>query len=160
MNKRIRRDALDSEDSQEQVAEEQEEQTPPLDDFDSSANSSVNGPSQGLGNELQANATSADASGASAGKKRKHMDILEKMVEIVHLSIKAQEKNAQILADAIYGVNDRFKLGEKLESLGFCDDEVVQVVLKISENPNLCSVFWGLTDTQQSLFIRTILGSN
>ncbi|MED6191287.1 hypothetical protein PIB30_114763 [Stylosanthes scabra] len=79
------------------------------------------------------------------------------MATNVQLSTEAQGKHVQILADAISGVNDKLKLGEKLESLGFGNDEVVQVVLKFSENPNLCSHFWGLTDAQRSSLIQAIL---
>ncbi|MED6221262.1 hypothetical protein PIB30_118112 [Stylosanthes scabra] len=145
-------------DAQEQAAEEQEyqTQTPPLDDFDFS-DPTTNGPSQGIGN---GGATSSEAGGTSAklsGKKRKHIDILEKMATNVQLSTEAQGKHVQILADAISDVNDKLKLGEKLESLGFGNDEVVQVVLKFSENPNLCSHFWGLTDAQRSSLIQAIL---
>ncbi|XP_015957572.1 uncharacterized protein LOC107481776 isoform X1 [Arachis duranensis] len=145
-------DAINGFNTQEQVHEEEEDQIPGLDEFEVSANTSFDG-EQGAASHSEAGAASARHS----GKKRKQNDILERMVECVRFSIAAQEKHVQILADAISGVNERFKIGEKLEQLGFSDDEVVQVVLKFSDNSNLEKSFWSLTNSQKSALVRSIL---
>lgn len=47
------------------------------------------------------------------------------MAEHVQFSTAAQGKHVQVLANAIFGVNEKFKISEKLEQLEFGDDEVV-----------------------------------
>ncbi|RYQ85917.1 hypothetical protein Ahy_B10g105557 [Arachis hypogaea] len=89
----------------------------------------------------------------NSGKKQKQNDILERMAEHVQFLTAAQGKNVQVLVDAISGVNEKFKISEKLEQLGFSDDEVVQVVLKFSDNPQLEKSFWDLTDSQKSALV-------
>ncbi|XLT44182.1 hypothetical protein HN873_036786, partial [Arachis hypogaea] len=42
----------------------------------------------------------------------------------VQFSTVAQGKHVQVLADAISGVSEKFKVDEKLGQLGFSDDEV------------------------------------
>ncbi|XLT49628.1 uncharacterized protein LOC107632251 isoform X2 [Arachis ipaensis] len=139
-------------DAQEQVQEEEEDHCPSLDDFGMSANVSFH-EGQGAGSHSDACA----ASGRHSGKKRKQNDILERMVEQVQFSTAEQGRNAQVLADAISGVNEKFMVGEKLEQLGFDNDEVVQVAVKFANNAQMEKVFWGLKDSQKSGYVRSIL---
>ncbi|MED6213756.1 hypothetical protein PIB30_096361 [Stylosanthes scabra] len=143
-------------DAEEQIPEDQD--NTPLDDVDVSTNPTVNESSQNLANGIQRGGTSIESPGTAriTGKKRKQMDILEKMTENVRHSTDAQAKHVQILADTMVGVNEKYNIGEKLDQLGFSEDEVVQVVMKFSDNPNLCSHFWSLTDAQRSALIGTI----
>ncbi|QHO44721.1 Myb/SANT-like domain-containing protein [Arachis hypogaea] len=68
-----------------------------------------------------------------------------------------QRKNAQLIADAIVGVNEKWKVGEKLTQLGFGDDEVVRAILKFAESPNVYAHFWGLSDSQMIGLVRSII---
>ncbi|XLS51110.1 hypothetical protein HN51_011787 [Arachis hypogaea] len=97
------------------------------------------------------------ASRRHSGKKQKQNDILERMVEQVQLFTAKQGRNAQVLADAISGVNEKFMVCEKLEQLGFDNDEVVQVAVKFANNAQMEKVFWGLKDSQKSGYVRSIL---
>ncbi|XLR33828.1 hypothetical protein S83_061728 [Arachis hypogaea] len=108
---------------------------------------------QGAGSHSDACA----ASGRHSEKKWKQNDILERMVEQVQFSTAEQGRNAQVLADAISGVNEKFMVGEKLEQLGFDNDEVVQVAVKFANNAQMEKVFWGLKDSQKSGYVRSIL---
>ncbi|XLR26752.1 hypothetical protein HN51_039970 [Arachis hypogaea] len=86
----------------------------------------------------------AGASGGSTkryGRKRKQADVLERMADHIQQSSADQRKNAQLLADAIVGVNEKFKVGEKLTQLGFDDEEVVKAILKFAESPNVHAHF-------------------
>ncbi|RYQ97800.1 hypothetical protein Ahy_B08g093877 [Arachis hypogaea] len=139
-------------DAQEQVQEEEEDHCPSLDDFGMSANVSFH-EGQGAGSHSDACA----ASGRHSEKKWKQNDILERMVEQVQFSTAEQGRNAQVLADAISGVNEKFMVGEKLEQLGFDNDEVVQVAVKFANNAQMEKVFWGLKDSQKSGYVRSIL---
>ncbi|MED6131646.1 hypothetical protein PIB30_011497 [Stylosanthes scabra] len=92
-----------------------------------SSTPTTDAPSQSQGNVGQGTATSAKPSGTRknlAGKKRKHVDILEKMADKVHESTAAQKEHVQILANAIFGKNANMKMGEKLEQLRFTDHDV------------------------------------
>ncbi|XLR09080.1 hypothetical protein S83_037018 [Arachis hypogaea] len=139
-------------DAQEQVQEEKEDYCPSLDDFGMSANVSFY-EGQGAGSYSDACA----ARERHSGKKRKQNDILERMVEQVQFSTAEQGRNAQVLADAISGVNEKFMVGEKLEQLGFDNDEVVQVAVKFANNAQMEKVFWGLKDSQKNGYVRSIL---
>ncbi|XLS78995.1 hypothetical protein HN51_063220 [Arachis hypogaea] len=70
------------------------------------------------------------------------------MADHIQQSSADQRKNAQLIADAIVGVNEKWKVGEKLTQLGFSDDEVVRVILKFAKSPNVYAHFWGLSDSQ------------
>ncbi|XLS59794.1 hypothetical protein HN51_009549 [Arachis hypogaea] len=107
----------------------------------------------GAGSHFDAGA----ASGRHSGKKRKQNDILERMVEHVQFSTAEQGKNAQVLADAISGVNKKFMVGEKLEQLEFDNDEVVQVAVKFANNAQTEKVFWDLKNSHKSGYVRSIL---
>ncbi|KAL4350046.1 hypothetical protein AHAS_Ahas10G0102800 [Arachis hypogaea] len=64
----------------------------------------------------QASHSKASASGGSTrqyGKKRKQADVLEGMADHIQKSSVDQRKNAQLLADVIVGVNEKFKVGKK-----------------------------------------------
>ncbi|QHO09041.1 Dual specificity phosphatase domain protein [Arachis hypogaea] len=139
-------------DVQEQVQEEEKDHCPSLDDFGMSANVSFH-ERQGAGSHSDACA----ASGRHSGKKRKQNDILERMVNQVQFSTAEQGRNAQVLADAISEVNEKFMVGEKLEQLGFDNDEVVQVAVKFANNAQMEKVFWDLKDSQKSGYMRSIL---
>ncbi|XLS97650.1 hypothetical protein HN51_040385, partial [Arachis hypogaea] len=138
-------------DAQEQIQEEEEDHCPSLDDFGMSANVSFH-EGQGAGSHSDACAASG-----SSGKKWKQNDILERMVEQVQFSTSEQGRNAQVLADAISGVNEKFMVSEKLEQLGFDNDEVVQVAVKFANNAQMEKVFWGLKDSEKSGYVRSIL---
>ncbi|XLS71971.1 hypothetical protein HN51_028836 [Arachis hypogaea] len=62
------------------------------------------------------------------------------MANQIQQSSADQRKNVQLIADAVVGVNERWKVGEKLTQLGFGDDEVVRVILKFAESPNVETV--------------------
>ncbi|RYR41853.1 hypothetical protein Ahy_A08g038280 [Arachis hypogaea] len=94
----------------------------------------------------QASHYEASASAGSTrryGRKRKQFDVLERMADHIQLgqSSADQRKNAQLIADAIVGVNKRWIVGEKLTQLGFGDDEVVRTLLKFAESPNVYAYF-------------------
>ncbi|RYR48228.1 hypothetical protein Ahy_A07g034236 [Arachis hypogaea] len=95
-------------DAHEQVNEKQEDQSLRMDEFDLSANPMTNGspPPQGAASSSEAAATS----GKISSKKKKQMSILERMAEHVQVSTEAQGKHVHILADAISGFNDKFKM--------------------------------------------------
>ncbi|KAL4299791.1 hypothetical protein AHAS_Ahas17G0136200 [Arachis hypogaea] len=92
-----------------------------------------------------------------SGKKRKQNDILERMVEQVQFSTAVHGKHVQVLADVISGANEKFMVSEKLEQLGFDNDEVLQVAVKFANNTQMEKVFWGLTDSQKSGYVQSIL---
>ncbi|XLR32309.1 hypothetical protein S83_060209, partial [Arachis hypogaea] len=102
-------------DAHEQVNEKQEDQSLRMDEFDLSANPMTNGspPPQGAASSSEAAATS----GKISSKKKKQMSILERMAEHVQVSTEAQGKHVHILADAISGFNDKFKMHELPPSL-------------------------------------------
>ncbi|XLT27926.1 hypothetical protein HN873_059218, partial [Arachis hypogaea] len=105
-------------DAHEQVHEEEEEHSTSLDDFRMSANLSFH-------------------EGRHSGKKRKQNDILERMVEQVQFSTAVHGKHVQVLADVISGANEKFMVSEKLEQLGFDNDEVLQVAVKFANNTQM-----------------------
>ncbi|XLS91596.1 hypothetical protein HN51_067604, partial [Arachis hypogaea] len=131
-------------DVQEQVQEEEKDHCPSLDDFGMSANVSFH-ERQGAGSHSDACA----ASGRHSGKKRKQNDILERMVNQVQFSTAEQGRNAQVLADAISEVNEKFMVGEKLEQLGFDNDEVVQVAVKFANNAQMEKFFVGCPNSKR-----------
>ncbi|XLR68191.1 hypothetical protein S83_018863 [Arachis hypogaea] len=79
------------------------------------------------------------------------------MADHIQQSSADQRKNAQLIADAIVGVNEKWKVGEKLTQLGFGDDEVVRAILKFAESPNVYAHFWGLSDSQMIGLVRSII---
>ncbi|XLT08402.1 hypothetical protein HN51_054195, partial [Arachis hypogaea] len=108
----------------------------------------------------QASHSEAGASGGSTKRyrrKRKQADVLERMADHIQQSSANQRKNAQLRADAIVGVNEKFKVGEKLTQLGFDDEEVVKAILKFAESPNVYAHFWGLSDSQKIILVRSII---
>ncbi|XLR38619.1 hypothetical protein HN51_025776, partial [Arachis hypogaea] len=111
-------------DAEEQVNKEKEDTTVGFDESEISPHPDNNG-----GPAMQGQASHSEA-GASArstrryGRKRKQLDVLERMADHIQQSSADQMKNAQLIADAIVGVNERWKVGEKLIQLGFDDDEV------------------------------------
>ncbi|RYQ83557.1 hypothetical protein Ahy_B10g102288 [Arachis hypogaea] len=144
-------------DAEEQVNKETEDQAIGFDDSEMSPNPDIDG---GQTVQGQASHSKVGASGGSTrhdGKKRKQADVLERMADHIQQSSTDQRKNAQLLVDAIVGVNEKFKVGEKLTKLGFGDDKVVKVVLKFAESLNLCSHFWGLSDSQKIALVRSII---
>ncbi|MED6181708.1 hypothetical protein PIB30_021808 [Stylosanthes scabra] len=148
-------------DAEEQVDEEPDELFPEFDAEFMSANPPTDVPSQTEGNGGQRAASSADQGTSSkslSGKKRKQIDILERMADELHESTQAQKEHVKILADAISGLN--LRLGEKLEQLGFADHEAIQVVVKLCDNPRLEKKFWGFTDAQKSQLAQSILNGN
>ncbi|XLT82537.1 hypothetical protein HN873_004290, partial [Arachis hypogaea] len=145
-------------DAEEQVNEEETEDTAV--GFDESEMSPH--PDNDRGQAMQGQASHSEA-GASAGstrrygRKRKQVDILERMADQIQQSSADQRKNAQLIADAIVGVNERWKVGEKLTQLGFGDDEVVRAILKFAESPNVYAHVWGLSDSQMIGLVRSII---
>ncbi|KAL4343134.1 hypothetical protein AHAS_Ahas11G0048000 [Arachis hypogaea] len=141
--------AISGFDVEEQVNKETEDQTIGFDDSEMSPNPNID---RGQSMQGQASHSEVGTSGGSTrhyGKKRKQVDVLERMADHIQQSSTDQRKNAQLLADAILGVNEKFKVGEKLTQLGFGDNEVVKVVLKFSESLNVCAHFWGLSDLRK-----------
>ncbi|MED6227312.1 hypothetical protein PIB30_112337, partial [Stylosanthes scabra] len=127
-------------DAEEQVDEEADEEEADMDDVFMSGTPTTDAPSRSHGNVGQGTATSAEPSGTRrtlSGKKRKQMDILERMADEVHDSTAAQKEHVQILANAISGKNNDVKMGEKLEQLGFADHEAIRIVVKINSKPEL-----------------------
>ncbi|KAL4343732.1 hypothetical protein AHAS_Ahas11G0107800 [Arachis hypogaea] len=144
-------------DAEEQVNEETKDQAIGFDDFEMSSNSDIDG---GKAVQRQVSHSEAGANGGSIrryGKKRKQANVLERMTNHIQQSSTDQGKNAQLLADVIVGVNEKFKVGEKLTQLRFGDDEVVKVVLKFVESPNVCAHFWGLSDSQEIALMHSII---
>ncbi|XLR30577.1 hypothetical protein S83_058477 [Arachis hypogaea] len=141
-------------DAEEQVDEEIEDQTQGFYDSDMSANPTID---RGQGQASHSNVGAGPGNTRHSSRKRRQTDLLERMAEHIQQSSVTQSQNAQLIADALVGVNGKFKIGEKLEQLGFREDEVVQVVLKFSENPHLCAHFWGLIDSQKSALVRSII---
>ncbi|QHO50758.1 hypothetical protein S83_002484 [Arachis hypogaea] len=144
-------------DAEEQVNEETEDTTVGFDESDMSPY-----PDNGGGPAMQGQASQSEA-GVSAGstrrygRKRKQLDVLERMADHIQQSSADQRKNAQLIADAIVGVNEKWKVGEKLTQLGFGDDEVVRAILKFAESPNVYAHFWGLSDSQMIGLVRSII---
>ncbi|XLT72230.1 hypothetical protein HN873_028656 [Arachis hypogaea] len=116
--------------AEEQVNEETEDTTIGFDDSEMSPQQELDGDPA-----MQGQASHFEA-GASAGSTR---------------------KNAQLIADAIVGVNKKFKVGEKLTQLGFGDDKVVRAILKFVESPNVYAHFLGLTNSQMIGLVRFII---
>ncbi|XP_057745893.1 uncharacterized protein LOC130964902 [Arachis stenosperma] len=144
-------------DAEEQVNEEtddtaagfdQSEMSPPPDQEGFAA-------TQGQASHSEAGATAGST--RLCGRKRKQVDVLERMADQIQQSSADQRKNAQLIADAIVGVNEKWKVGEKLTQLGFGDDEVVRAILKFAESPNVYAHFWGLSDSQMIAFVRSII---
>ncbi|MED6138692.1 hypothetical protein PIB30_076830 [Stylosanthes scabra] len=105
-------------DAEEQVDEEADEEEADMDDVFMSGTPTADAPSRSHGNVGQGTATSTEPSGTRktlSGKKRKQMDILERMADEVHDSTAAQKEHVQILANAISVKNNDVKMGEKLE---------------------------------------------
>ncbi|XLT36749.1 hypothetical protein HN873_068041, partial [Arachis hypogaea] len=114
-DKDMRAGAVSSFDAEEQVNEEIEDQTQGLDDSDMSSNTNIDG---GQGGQGQASYSESGAGNTRhSGRKKKQTD----------QSSAAQGNNTQVIADALANVNGKFKISEKLEQLGFNEDEVVQV---------------------------------
>ncbi|MED6154243.1 hypothetical protein PIB30_110395, partial [Stylosanthes scabra] len=125
-----------------------------------SSTPTTDGPTQTQTNEGNGVASSTDHGASSrrlSGKKRKQVDILERMADEVHQSTVAQKEHVQILANAISGKNDEVKMGEKLAELGFADNDAIAAVLKILSDPRLEKGFWGLTDAQKTTLAQDVL---
>ncbi|XLS62472.1 hypothetical protein HN51_016700, partial [Arachis hypogaea] len=134
--------------AEEHVNEKTEDTAIGFDDSEMSPHSDMDG---GPAVQGQASHSEAGASGGSTrryGRKRKQADILERMADHIQQSSADQRKNAQLLADAIVGVNEKFKVGEKLTHLGFDDEEVVKAILKFAESPNIIRRVVWLTITR------------
>ncbi|RYQ96512.1 hypothetical protein Ahy_B08g092289 [Arachis hypogaea] len=134
-------------DAEEQVNEETEDTAIRFDDSEMSPHPDNDG---GPAVQGQASHSEAGASGGSTrryGRKRKQADVLERMADHIQQSSADQRKNAQLLADAIIGVNEKFKVGEKLTQLGFGDDKVVRAILKFAESSNVYAHFWDLSNS-------------
>ncbi|MED6163104.1 hypothetical protein PIB30_076644, partial [Stylosanthes scabra] len=150
-------------DAEELVEEEAEEEDADMDDVFMSATPTTDAPSRSHGNVGQGTTTSAEPSGTRktvSGKKRKQMDILERMADEVHESTSAQKEHVQILANAIFGKNADVKMGEKLEQLGFADHDAIRIVVKINATLELEKSFGGFTDAQLTKLAQDILDGN
>ncbi|RYQ99191.1 hypothetical protein Ahy_B07g087086 [Arachis hypogaea] len=110
-------------DAEEQVDEEIEDQTQGFYDSDMSANPTID---RGQGQASHSNVGAGPGNTRHSSRKRRQTDLLERMAEHIQQSSVTQSQNAQLIADALVGVNGKFKIGEKLEQLGFREDEVVQ----------------------------------
>ncbi|XLS96366.1 hypothetical protein HN51_039101 [Arachis hypogaea] len=110
---------------------------------------------QGQASHSEAGATAGST--RLCGRKRKQVDVLERMANQIQQSSADQRKNAQLIADAIVGVNEKWKVGEKLTQLGFGDDDVVRAILKFAQSPNVYAHFWGLSDSQMIALVRSII---
>ncbi|QHN91912.1 uncharacterized protein DS421_17g579120 [Arachis hypogaea] len=144
-------------DAEKQINEETEDTTIGFDDSEMSPQPDIN---RGPAVQEQASHSEASASGGSTKRyerKRKQDDLLERMANHIQQSSADQRKNAQLLADVIVCVNEKFKVGEKLTQLGFDDEEVVKAVLKFAESPNVYAHFWGLSDSQKIVLLRSII---
>ncbi|RYQ95007.1 hypothetical protein Ahy_B08g089985 [Arachis hypogaea] len=149
--------AISSFNAEEQVNEETEDTAIGFDDSEMSPQPELDG---GPAMQGQASHSEAGASVGSTrryGRKRKQADILERMADHIQQSSADQRKNAQLIVDAIVGVNEKFKVGEKLTQLGFGDDEVVRAILKFSDSPNVYAHFWGLIDSQMIGLVCSII---
>ncbi|RYQ91436.1 hypothetical protein Ahy_B09g097306 [Arachis hypogaea] len=106
-------------DAEKHVNKETEDTAFGFDDFEMSPHLGIDG-----GPAVQGQASHSEA-GASRGRtrrygrKRKQADVLKRMADNIQQSFADQRKNAQLLVDAIVGVNEKFKVGEKLTQLGF-----------------------------------------
>ncbi|MED6116345.1 hypothetical protein PIB30_099409 [Stylosanthes scabra] len=116
------------------VEEEPDDDEPVFDDCFMSSTPTADGPAQTQGNSGNGTRSSVDHGASSrrlSRKKRKQVDILERMANEVHESTMAQREHIQILANAISGKNEEVKMGEKLGELGFADHEAIQAMIKI-----------------------------
>ncbi|RYR78668.1 hypothetical protein Ahy_A01g003507 [Arachis hypogaea] len=104
-------------DVEEQVNEETKDQAIGFDDSELSSNSDIDG---GQAVQGQGSHSETGVSGGSTrryGKKRKKVDVLERKANHIQQSSTDQRKNGQLPVDAIVGVNEKFKVGEKLTQL-------------------------------------------
>ncbi|XLR19076.1 hypothetical protein S83_046988 [Arachis hypogaea] len=144
-------------DAKEQVNEETEDTAVRFGESDMSPHPDNDG---GPAMQGQASHSEAGASVGSTrryGKKRKQLDVLERMADHIQQSSADQRKNAQLIADAIVGVNEKWKVGERLTQLGFGDDVVVRAILKFAESPNVYAHFWGLSNSQMIGLVLSII---
>ncbi|XLR05044.1 hypothetical protein S83_071242 [Arachis hypogaea] len=144
-------------DAEEQVNEETEDTAVGFDEFDMSQHPDNGGRPAMQGQASQSEAGASAGSTRQYGRKRKQLDVLERMADHIQQFSADQRKNAQLIADAIVGVNEKWKVGEKLTQLGFGDDEVVRTILKFAESPNMYAHFWGLSDSQMIGLVRSII---
>ncbi|XLT86596.1 hypothetical protein HN873_008349 [Arachis hypogaea] len=144
-------------DAEEQVNEETEDTTIGFDDSEMSPQPELDGGPAMQGQASHSEAGTSAGSTRRYGRKRKQADVLERMADHIQQSSADQRKNAQLIADAIVGVNEKFKVGEKLAQLGFGDEEVVRAILKFAESLNVYAHFWGLTDSQMIDLVRSII---
>ncbi|MED6132609.1 hypothetical protein PIB30_020619 [Stylosanthes scabra] len=150
-------------DVEEQVEDEADEEDHEFDDYFMSSAPTPDGPAQTQGNAGNGTASSIDHGASSkrlSGKKRKQVDILERMADEVHESTAAQREHVQILANAISGKNEEVKMGEKLEHLGFADHDALHVVVKICSDARLEKSFWSLTDAQLTALAQDVTAGN
>ncbi|RYR08144.1 hypothetical protein Ahy_B05g075701 [Arachis hypogaea] len=141
---------IEPQEQQQLVNKETEDITIGFDDSEMSPQPELD---EGPAMQGQASHSEAGASAGSTrryGRKRKQADVLERMADHI-------QKNVQLIADSIVGVNEKFKVGEKLTQLGFGDDEVMRAILKFAESPNVYAHFWGLTDSQMIGLVRSII---
>ncbi|MED6114971.1 hypothetical protein PIB30_085601, partial [Stylosanthes scabra] len=147
-------------DVEEQVEEEPDGEDPIFDDHYMASAPTPDGPAQTQGNAGNGTASSVDHGALSkrlSGKKRKPVDILERMADEIHDSTAAQREHVQILANAISGKNEEVKMGQKLEQLGFADHDALHIVVKICSDSRLEKSFWSLTDAQLTALAQDVL---
>ncbi|RYR46572.1 hypothetical protein Ahy_A07g032310 [Arachis hypogaea] len=137
-------------DAEEQVNEETDDTATGFDQSEMSPPPDQEGfvATQGQASHSEARATAGST--RLCGRKRKQVDVLERMADQIQQSSADQRKNAQLIADAIVG-------WRKLTQLGFGDDEVVRAILKFAESPNVYAHFWGLSDSQMIALVRSII---
>ncbi|QHO58953.1 uncharacterized protein LOC110279469 [Arachis duranensis] len=144
-------------DAEEQVNEETDDTAAGFDQSEMSPPPDQEGVSAMQGQASHSEAGATAGSTRLCGRKRKQVDLLERMADQIQQSSTDQRKNAQLIADAIVGVNEKWKVGEKLTQLGFGDDDVVRAILKFAESPNVYAHFWGLSDSQMIALVRSII---
>ncbi|XLS75695.1 hypothetical protein HN51_032560, partial [Arachis hypogaea] len=138
-------------DAEEHVNKETEDITIEFDDSEMSPQPELD---REIAMQGQASHSKAGASAGSTrryGRKKKQADVLQSSAD--------QRKNAQLVADAIVGVNEKFKIGEKLTQLGFGDEEVVRAILKFAESSNVYAHFRGSSYNLFGIVIWPLLWS-
>ncbi|QHN99721.1 uncharacterized protein [Arachis hypogaea] len=144
-------------DAEEQVNEETDDTAAGFDQSEMSPPPDQDGVAAMQGQASHSEVGASAESTRKCGRKRKQVDVLERMANQIQQSSTDQRKNAQLIADAIVGVNEKWKVGEKLTQLGFGDDDVVRAILKFAESPNVYAHFWGLSDSQMIGLVRSII---
>ena len=104
-------------DAEEQVNEETDDTAAGFDQSEMSPLPDQEGfaATQGQASHSEAGATAGST--RLCGRKRKQVDVLERMADQIQQSSADQRKNAQLIADAIVGVNEKWKVGESSHSL-------------------------------------------